>query len=259
MLQLERVDNSRKISIRIRHKERFLNRFFLTAFAIATALHLLPLTLFTITPFRLGYTHRDLLPATVSADTASNDALVNTSAQESDPSTKYLTLIPHTESPSSKPRHLRVVKPEIQFTNDSLTSADPFEKAIGPIPVPSSVNLPISYPILSIEVSGPLAEEEIILNDTIKRAVEPRLIDRQNIVQHNVVYQVRYEGEKGTVFWFDPLQLSPNKKINALAERLLLSLRFQNDKKQQLLPGEIKITFTLNANEYKNLDSLNFL
>lgn len=246
MLKLERVDNSRKISIRMRHKERFLNRIFLTALAAAAALHLLPLTLFTITPFRLGYVQRDLLPATVRADTGSNDALVNTSAHEADPSTKYLGLIPLPDSPLTKPRHTLIVKPEIPSTKDLL------EDVSDDIPTLSSTHLPATYPRLSINVSGPLAEENILLDDKLKAAMVPRSVELDGLIQHKVVYNVRYEGEHGTLFWFDPLQLSSNKKINALAERLLTSLRFQNDRKNILLPGEIEMIFTLNGDEHEN-------
>lgn len=214
MLKLERSHNNRRISIRMREKERFLNKVFLCALAAAIVLHFLPLTLFTITPFRLGYTPRTIPPATVSAEMGASDALVKTSAEDSGLSVKHLGLLATSTTP------------QIPLTSTSQL-------------------LPITYPDLAIEVSGPLAEQKLILNDTLKAAMTPYPIEGTSFERDKVIYNVRYEGEHGTLFWYEPLQLSPNKKINALAENILTMIRFQQHKSDVIISGTIELTLTL--------------
>ncbi len=252
MLKLERIDNTQKIAIRIQHKERFLNRIFLIALAVALALHLLPLTLFTVTPFRLNYIHQDLPPATVSAHTENNDTLVNTSAEEMDLSIKNLGLIALPETPLLIQERFSTLKPEIQLTKETFSSLDPFQQEYFATTPLSSIQLPTTYSPLTIDVSGPLATYSLILTDQLKKQLEPRVIEG-NALQEKVVFAVQYEGTTESLFWYEPLELSKNKKINALAEKLIPLLKFQNAPHELFTSGEVTLYFTLNQKECKKL------
>jgi len=241
MLKLERVDTSRKISVRMRHKERFLNRIFLTALSIAAVLHFLPFILFSVAPFNIRESYIVIPPGAVSAEIDSPDALVNTSAQEADLPTKNLGLLAPRDMPEIAARHPLAPFPEISYTTTTLASSQPFTQTDYP---PSlTAPLPVHYPPLAIHISGPLAEHVPIYDHETIVAMQPVTMQQQAVDRERVVYNVQYDRRQQHLFWLEPVYLSSRRDLNQKAEQLIRSLHFQEGS-DNFMTGQVEIIFT---------------
>lgn len=245
MLKLEKISRSREIMVSLRDRDPRFNRTFIIAFAIAFSLHLLAGVLFTIRPFLLDSSELILPPIAASADLSVNRESM--ALAKVDKTERLHRTIPEPRYSVPKVPELTevTVNRQKEYVMKKELTAAPFAMIEKEVFSPDFTAWESSkqHAPVQILVSGPLADKTIEVNGA--DSVELPLLNsdmRSNLIR--ALYAVEVENQSGQIFWYESQQKLENLEYRRLAEKILLNLRFHQDTKAFVTPGEIEIVFT---------------
>ncbi len=251
MLKLEKLSNALGLTLRLRERENFFNPQLLKALAIALFLHLGGLLLFHVSPFQFSSSFV-FPPIQVQSDHALSHAI----------STKITLNAPEQEEFPFPP--LRLLPPAIDWIHMPLESSlEPSlalnlntlqyrEENVWPI-WHSPLSIPLEEPLIQLTIAGDLAEYPLQSSDP--KLNQMHRLSEDSPLYHEVIFQVQLDGRKGEIFWYERVHSSGNKKMDRLAEQMLLSLRFASPKTKEFVSG--KLHFAISDLVDKTTNDLN--
>jgi len=240
MLKLEK--NKHQLTVIIRDKERLYTRTFLKAFFLAASIHILLLTLFHVTPFKLPFGETTYPPVQVDADTFLKNTLASANM---DYTPKINSNLPPMPTPLPKmPEHpLFLAWQHMEYLKESKSSGNPFSQIEKEIyhpnytPIAKAQQSPIN-----MIVSGNLGGRPLIENG----------LDREKISaiksismgeEKRAIFSVLVEGHSGKIFWQESKQLTSIAALDRLSENILRDCLFDKDPQAFVIEGEIELHF----------------
>lgn len=235
MLKLEKISNSLGLALRLRERDSFLNPQLLKALSIALFLHIGGLLLFHISPFQFSSSFI-FPPIQVQSDHSSQQAI---SAHA------ILDMQEEEEFPFPP---LRLLLPTIDWINAPLESALEPSLALNLNTLQHSeeknwpkwefpLSIPLEEPLIQLTIAGDLAEYPLESYDP--KLDQTHRLSEHSPLYHEVTFQVQLDERRGELFWYERLQSSGIKKIDQLAEQMLLSLRFDPPKTKEPVNGKL--------------------
>lgn len=244
MLKLEKDEISREIAIRLKPRDRFLNRPFIAALAMALALHFVPFMLIKIAGIRLDFPDLLLPPIVVDADpkgieeqNSAAEVIENTSAKRDQLEPVPLAIeVPSFERIISLPtfsERLEVPPQDNHFWEAESKALLALSEMLAP---------EIALAKARIVLSGPLGERKLL-----KALFDSGTIrgPSSQIEEKRLLYEVLVEGKSGQVVWFSRIQELPRQDLNRKGEEILKSLIFEASAEELVIPGFIEIIFAL--------------
>lgn len=256
MLKLERVRTSRGVAVRLREKEKLLNKVFLRAAFLALGLHFAALFLFQVERTQCEECVVTIDPSKVDTDISQPSDDSTCLSQLTMPSGVLPRYVLEPEPPlPKKPEHLSSIcqKPEVVIAE----STHVFPKA-HEIPLePENLKLSFPHPItpIALDISGPIANDALIHRGTA--SLEKPRITEKSCLKLRATYQVHVDPSCGKIFWFE--KQGPTSAEDRLAEAVLKRMRFTPIPKERaaylsLKRGIVEITFEIE--EGQNPDEL---
>lgn len=230
MLKLEKLRRSDPVAIRLREKEKLFTRAFTIALAIALAFHLSLFVVFKIQPFNSGSSF--LFPPVQVESALPNSS--HTTLQvynHQDKEDFELFLQDHPVFPKQQEDLFRV---QLEHSRPLTIPASFRVLEERFIPIRSSPMMGKTQQF-QFFISGPLAGRQLI-----SKADLPSLpINGKKLSQAEAFYQVQIDPETGTLFWYEIIQATGRKEIDALFEQFLKTLRFSAEPLLEHLKGEV--------------------
>jgi hypothetical protein len=90
---------------------------------------------------------------------------------------------------------------------------------------------------ISIKISGPLAEKEV-LNEG-RNDIEIPLLS----TDCRIIYTVQIDDKSGSIFWYEIKEMEGNMDIEAVAQKILKTIRFRVNEDSFVTTGEVEIYF----------------
>lgn len=243
MLKLEKLSNALGITLSFREHESFFNPQLLKALAIALFLHLGGLVLFHVSPFQFSSSFV-FPPIQVQSDHTSPHTI----------SARTTLDLPEQKEFPFPP--LRFLPPAIDWINMPLESSlEPSlalnlntlqyrEEKIWPI-WHSPLSPPLEEPLIQLTIAGDLATYPLQSYDL--KLDQTHHLSQDSPLYHEVTFHVQLDARKGELFWYERLHSSGNKKIDYLAEQMLLSLRFVPPKTKESVTGKLHFAISDSA------------
>lgn len=240
MLKLEKVSKSMEISISLRDEERFFNRPFLKALALALLIHLAAAMLFQIRPFTILGSQMLFPPAQVDTDisyTSDGGVFANLDHEE-------VVSFPIGEPKETFPK-FPPVPDDMEWMLSSLSlfpiasTQNPFKflesRWLEP-DVISWAKQKIGGNPIQVFPSKQLAERMVI-----NEGIEP-FDPRQT---YSILFDVQVDDRTGTVCWYEikKIEGSIDRELNLEAENILRRMRFNSLEHSFITSGEIEIRF----------------
>lgn len=238
MLKLGR-DSSRQVGVIIQDRERHFTPALLTGFCVAVAFHLLFITLFQVSPFKIRSYSTVLFPAYVEINPV-NDSVVIANVEE-------FKEIMHGLPPAifSEPilSHIPAFAPvrTMKYSMEDRVSENPFSKVEQEIYFPKITALAkkVSDPF-QIIVSGPLGR----LSHQFDGMTKPLpMLDHEVLM----IYKVLVEGRSGKIFWYELKQPIRQRQLDRYATELLHHLQFAKESQKFVIEGEVEMHFHLSS------------
>lgn len=240
MLKLERVYKSRDINIRLRKRDRFLNRIFWQAFFIALGIHLFGLIFFKIQTL-LTHSATRLSPIIAHADLDLTKDNFHVQVMPDQVPRNY-PLAP----PRSSPRMPKMALPPLirqteYVQENTMLNKDPFRELQKEFMAMPSSELPLkTYPSLDISLLGALSSRSWNYRNPIKMAEglipsfdEPLL----------AMFSIQLDENSGEIFWKELVQSTGVEKLDQFAEKILENVKISHDDALFASNGLIEIRF----------------
>lgn len=239
ILKVESSDRGQDIVVSVRGRERFWNRTFLTAFALAVSLHLGGLLLFRIAPIKLSWNSHSTAPAIVQAEFSTDGIAIALSDNEDLPE-RYvpppaLTVMGLPTLPTRK----YVVPFDMYSINDDSHPFAELELALlepwreSPPPLPKEP--------LTLQFSGPLAGR-VPLHHPAKDWVPPAARSLKGA--YRVVIDVKVDEQTGQIFWHNILTSSGVVLLDREALAVLKDMRLSPGPQDAFVTdGFVELTF----------------
>ena len=239
MLKLKRTSRDGNIHVLVRDKEYLFNKPFIMALGIALAIHLGLFTLFHVAPFTIGLNETVFTPTRVEADTPSSESAI-ADVEPTIQNIRGLPNIPVSNPTPALPAKLFIARP-MEYTKADHFMRRTFSKIEQVIYEPE-FNPLIRSPKKPVEmiISGIIADQKLLFNGLEDKPIPP--LSKRNDEQR-LIYAVKVEGKTGKVFWYEALKPAQETQINAFAESVLRSMRFELNPKVVAMNGEIELHF----------------
>lgn len=238
MLKLERIYKSREINIRLRKKERFLNRIFWQAFLIALAIHLVGFVIFKVQVFLSSSAGR-IAPVMAQADLEKE--IFNLQLSDEHVPRNYPLEPPKSRPELPSQNRLSVDKP-VPFAQEDHFNHDAFltelEAEFFP-PLDVALNVEY-YPAFEVILMGMLAER----NMSHKKLEFPDAVPFPFEEGLSSVYSIRVNEENGEIFWIELSRSSGIKELDKMGEKILKGIRMTHDPSLFVTAGEVQINFS---------------
>jgi hypothetical protein len=246
VLKLERSSKGSDLTIIWRDQEHFFNSLFWQALGIALMLHLGAFLIFHIQAFKIESSFV-FPPIKVGADYGSfstaNTLLLADQNQE-----ELTNLPPPPLFDSSFPKlvfnHLQSQQlplPSLELINHAFDSIE--HRALNLIH--PSAPFPIFYYPIQMHLTGELADHPFTQEDSL---ILMTPLQKKGPLKHfHIRYQVQIDDLSGQVFWYDKKQTSGISRLDELAEKILLSLKFDPNFDSHFLVGEIYFVMTIST------------
>lgn len=247
MLELKKNRSNRAIAIRYKQVEKVFDRSFLFALSLALGAHFLGALLFHVSLFSLGNIETILPP------TQALTSIIKTSTDEKDAIVTTETNFEGRLTPAQLVPPLSVPSfPEIVYLSNSLSEPrqlfkldDSLHKNLDSVlNSKSSLNLSVKVPSVVVNVFGEIGASNYKFPSHLKKHFESKSISFKSLKQNHLIYKIHVDANTGEVFWFNLETPSAEKKQIALAESLLMQMRFQDQNLSPFSSGQIQFTFS---------------
>lgn len=246
MLKLEKGSRDSQICVTVRDKDRIFTNTFLKALSIALGIHFGLLAIFQIAPFKLRLSEKIFPPVLVEADssnTLEGSVLANIEA----PRLKnlYLELPPPLPTLQSFPTF--IAASHVEFRKEESPIANPFSDIEKEMVTPDFKRKESrELPSISLVISGNLGNKKLE-KDPLKNRVLPAIAQ---VEQTRAIFSVLVENRTGSIFWYEPKQLTGVNSLDRFAESIVKDLSFIPETKTPVVAGEVELHF--NYKESKN-------
>lgn len=233
MLRLEKKSRNNEIQIRYRGRDPWWTKQLFFAFTLAFMLHLSGFLLFQIPSFKINSSFKfppiqvetpllttqlsvDLFPKDLNDFSWEKNRKLLESNWEGLLNTTLLSL----------PSHISYYKTSVEHIEETQ-----LPKWNSPLPIP------IEWPFIELVIEGELRSYSLIDFDPLLKISSDHPLKESPLF---VTFEVKGDNKKGEIFYYTKTQSSGVEKIDKLAEKIILSLRFDFKGPHSIIPGRLQ-------------------